>query len=336
MDAHGIVYLNILEPAQIKKKIQSLTHTQKYWIGFSGGMDSHVLLDLVVQAFQVERKAAQLEIGAIHVHHGLNVKADAWVSHCEQVCAALQVPLVVLWVDATPIEGESPEEVARVVRLKAWEDFLKEGDALLLAHHQEDQAETILLRLFRGAGPLGLGGMLQKSYLGEHEVLRPLLEYAKGDLTAYAKTRELKWIEDDSNDNQRFDRNFLRHAILPHLTARWPRVVRSVSRAGALCLETATAVQILAREDFERVKGTMHDALSIKKLLQLEPMRRRSVMRCWLNTLGFLLPSRDHLNRIEKEILQAKSVKGPRLKVGDYEVRRLKDELLAKKCEEWV
>lgn len=329
------------DPLQIRKILQNLKPATQYWVGFSGGMDSHVLLDLVVHAFGHQKPNERaIEVGAVHVHHGLNAKADAWVLHCEAVCAALQVPLVVLWVDATPIAGESPEEVARVVRQKAWEDFLDtavgNSPTLLLAHHQEDQAETILLRLFRGAGPLGLGGMLPKTYLGKHTVLRPLLEYTKSDLSHYAKARGLEWIEDDSNTNQRFDRNFLRHAILPHLRARWPRVVRSVSRAGALCLETATAVQILACEDFERVQGVAGGALSVKKLLALEPVRRKGVMRHWLQSLGFLLPSLGHLVRIEREILNAQATTGPRLKVGDYEVRRFKDELVVKRSEEWV
>lgn len=335
MDEYGRISLNTLmvEPTHIKKILEGLSPTTRYWVGFSGGMDSHVLLDLVVEAFS---DSNVVEIGAVHVHHGLSVHADAWVSHCERVCAALKVPLVVLWVDATPLEGESPEEVARIVRLKAWEDFLEEGQALLLAHHQDDQAETILLRLFRGAGPLGLGGMQSKTHLAKHEVLRPLLEYSKQDLIDYAKARGLEWIEDDSNTQERFDRNFLRHAILPHLRARWPRVVRSVSRAGALCLETATAVQILAREDFDKVQGSLKGSLSVKKLLLLDPIRRRGVIRCWLNFLGFLAPSRDHIERIDREVLKAQSGAKPRLKMGDYEVRRFKDELLAKKCEEWL
>lgn len=329
--------LTPLNDEQIIKNIRFLTCAKKYWIGFSGGMDSHVLLDLLVQAFRSNKEGeAPIEIGAIHVHHGLSPKADAWVLHCEQVCAALQVPLVVLWVDATPVEGESPEEVARIVRLKAWEHFLQKGEALLLAHHQNDQAETILLRLFRGAGPLGLGGMLPKSNLGPHEVIRPLLEYSQMDLMAYAKTRGLEWIEDESNTDRRFDRNFLRHEILPNLMARWPRVVRSVSRAGALCLETVTAVQVLAYEDFLRVQGRSESALSVKALLELDPVRRKGAIRYWLQHLGFLLPSRDHLERIVREILNAKAGATPRLKMGNYEIRRLKDELLAKKCEEWV
>ena len=339
MDEYGarLTSLTLLNVDQIIKSIRALTDVKKYWVGFSGGMDSHVLLDVLVQGLKTRAKGeAAIEIGAIHVHHGLSPKADAWIVHCEQICAALQVPLVVLWVDATLVEGESPEEVARIVRLKAWDDFLSEGEALLLAHHQNDQAETILLRLFRGAGPLGLGGMLPKSTLGNHEVIRPLLEYSQRDLLAYAEVRGLQWIEDESNNDQRFDRNFLRHEIIPHLMARWPRVVRSVSRSGALCVETATAIQILASLDFEKVQGICAEALSVRALLELDPVRRKGVIRCWLHTLGFLLPSRDHLERIVREVLNAKAGAMPRLKISDYEIRRVKNELLAKKCEEWV
>lgn len=330
MDKYGYPFLT---PELLAKNLQTLTQSKRFWVGYSGGLDSHVLLDLTVQAFSHD---PDYEVGAVHVHHGLSVNADHWMQHCEKVCSDLQVPLTVLWVDATPLEGESPEEVARIVRYKAWEDFLQSHECLLLAHHEEDQAETILLRLFRGAGPLGLGGMTQKSKLGESDLLRPLLFSSKEKIYEYAKAQQLQWIEDESNLDTRFDRNFLRHEIFPQLSTRWPRVVRSVSRAGALCFETATAVQILAAQDLQEVKGHQEYTLSVRELLKLDPVRRRGVLRCWLQELGFLLPSRDHIERIDREILQAQSGAKPKLKINDYEIRRLKDDLCVKKCEEWV
>jgi tRNA(Ile)-lysidine synthase len=309
---------------QIVKTVQTLTDAKRLWVGYSGGLDSHVLLDLMVKAFA---DYPDYQVGAVHVHHGISEHADDWVQHCEQICSELQVPLTVLWVDGRVVEGRSPEEVAREARFSALEKFLQQDECLLLAHHEADQAETILLRLFRGAGPQGLSGMPIKAALGESELIRPLLTVSKEILLNYAQEQALRWIEDDSNTNIRLDRNFLRHEILPKLAARWPRVVRSVSRAGSLCLETATAVQILASHDIEGVKGKQEDTLSVSQLLQLEPIRRRSVVRCWLQSQGYSFPSRDHMERIDREVLQAKAGAKPKLKISDYEVRRVRDEL---------
>jgi len=309
---------------KIAKTIQSLTEAKRLWIGYSGGLDSHVLLELTVRAF---KKFPDYQIGAVHVHHGISEFADAWVKHCEQVCADLQVPLTVLWVDGRATDGRSPEEVAREARFDALEKFLQKDECLLLAHHEADQTETILLRLFRGCGPLGLSGMPDKATLGESQFIRPLLTVPKEEILQYAEEQKLTWVEDDSNANTRFDRNFLRHEILPKLSARWPRVVRSISRAGALCLETATAVQVLANQDLNAIKGQNEHSLSVSRLLQLDPVRRRGVMRCWLQAQGCSFPSRDHMERIDREVLQAQPGAKPKLKISDYEICRIRDEL---------
>ncbi len=320
MDGNG----DLLTPEKIVEVIQTLTEAKKLWVGYSGGMDSHVLLDLVVRAFA---KSPNYQISALHVHHGISEHADLWVQHCEQICSFLKVSLTVLWVNGNVVEGRSPEEVAREARFSAFESFLKEGECLLLAHHEADQAETILLRLFRGSGPLGLGGIPEKNVLGNSELIRPLLKVSKETILNYARDRSLQWIEDDSNTNIRFDRNFLRSEIMPLLVARWPRVVRSITRGGALCLETATAVQVLAQSDLETVKGKISDTLSVSGLLELDVVRRRAVIRYWLQHLGFALPSRDHMERIDREVLKAKAGRKPKLKISCYEISRKKDEL---------
>lgn len=321
MAKHGSI---LLTSHQMAVAIQSLTPTKHLWVAYSGGLDSHVLLDLTVQAFA---NHPDYQVGAVHVHHGLSVHADDWVQHCEAVCAGLQVPLTVLWVDAAAQDGQSPEEAARDARLLAWKNFLRKDECLILAHHGSDQAETILLRLFRGAGPLGLSGMLEKTEFGEGELIRPLLQIPKEEINAYAHQRQLHWIEDESNQNTRFDRNFLRHEVLPLLVARWPRVLRSVTRSGELCLETSTAIQVLSANDLLGVKGKSDSTLSTAGLLKLEEARRRGVIRLWLQMQGYSLPSRDHMERIDREVLKAKPGAKPRLKISDYEIRRMKDDL---------
>ena len=149
----------ILTPELILKKIQTLTPANVLWVGFSGGLDSHVLLDLLVDATQ---NLPDFKLGALHIHHGISPFADNWVEHCERVCLQYDVPINVIYVDGKVTGGRSPEAVAREARFTAFENFLGHNEALLLAHHECDQAETILLRLFRGSGPLGLGGIQKK------------------------------------------------------------------------------------------------------------------------------------------------------------------------------
>lgn len=322
MDEHGF---NELTEHWLLNLISKHTTKQNFLIGYSGGVDSHVLLYLAAKAQNLN---PIFKISALHIHHGLSPHADDWGKHCESICSELKIPLNILWVDAENYAGRSPEEVAREARFSAFEQCLEENECLLLAHHAEDQAETILLRLFRGAGPQGLSGMSDHALLAKGEILRPFLNTSKQDLINYANTHGLKWIEDESNDNSRFDRNFLRNEILPKLTARWPRVLRSVGRAGALCFETATAVQVLAKEDFSKVQGLSKDSLSVVSLMTLAPVRRRGVIRYWMQMLGSLPPSRDHLDRIESEVIQADSDRHPKLKLGEFELRRVKKELI--------
>lgn len=326
MDSHGHSCLTLSHIASI---VHSLTNATHLCVAYSGGLDSHVLLDALVCAFSDQPR---YEISALHIHHGISQYAEQWAQHCAAVCKSLQTPLTILRVDGKAKNGQSPEESARHARFSAFKHFLQPGHALLLGHHQADQAETILLRLFRGSGPLGLGGMLAKNRLGQGELIRPLLNITKQEMRQYAKHRNLQWIEDDSNLNNRFDRNYLRNAILPLLRSRWSRIDRSISRSGELCLETLKAQWQLAEQDIENIAFTenaedVQARLSVSQLLKLDPVRRRAVLRLWLHRLGLALPSFDHLLRIDREILQAKAGSKPRLKIDQYEIIRLRDAL---------
>lgn len=318
-----------LTPEVVLQNIQKLTNAKALWVAFSGGLDSHVLLDLLVRAVA---NMPDFQIGALHIHHGISCFADAWAAHCEKICLDYRLPFKVLYVNGKVADGSSPEAVAREARFAAFSHFFDQNagqnQALLLAHHETDQAETILLRLLRGSGPLGLGGIRSKALLGKGELIRPLLEISKEAIISYAKQKKLNWIEDDSNQNTRFDRNFLRREIMPLLNARWPHAVRSFNRAGELCFEAAMASEAIAAEDLETVKGLAADSLSVSSLLALERFRRWGVIRCWLQRLGHALPSRAHMERIDREVLRAKPGAKPKLKVGLYEIQRLKDALI--------
>jgi len=321
MDGNGCYNL---DPDSMKQRIQALSTRKQLWVGYSGGLDSKVLLHLTVHAF---KNMPDYHVHAICIHHHLSPNEDSWVQQSEAVCQTLKVPFTVLHADATTLNGESPEAVARDLRYKAFERVLTEDDCLLLAHHEADQAETILWRLFRGTGPLGLGGIPETGKVGKAQLIRPLLTISKEAILQYAKENQLRWIEDETNLNLRFDRNFIRHQILPLLQERWPHVLRSINRAGVLCLEAALTIQASAANDLDTLQNTETGTLSVSKLLALEPARRREVIRCWLQRLGFALPSRDHLARIDREVLQAKSGAKPRLKISQYELKRVQDAL---------
>jgi len=325
MDGNGDL---ILSPESLLQHIQKLTKAKILWVAFSGGLDSHVLLDLLVRALVLTSYSSDFKIGALHIHHGISQFADDWVQHCERICKQYAIPFKVLYVDGKVTDGRSPEAAAREARFSAFKEFLEENAALLLAHHEADQAETILFRLLRGSGPLGLGGIRKKAILGKGELIRPLLNIPKETLIAYAKAKNLQWIEDDSNTNTRFDRNFLRKEIMPLLNARWPHAVRSITRAGELCLEAATLGEMIAAQDLETARGVAADALSVSGLLALPRVRRQAVIRYWLQRLGYAVPSRDHMDRIDREVLKAKPGSKPRLKISAYVIYRHKNDLM--------
>ena len=190
----------------------------RYVVAFSGGVDSHVLLHCA--------KQLRLPVRAVHIHHGLQKVADDWVLHCQSVCQQLDIPLHVVFVDAQKKSGESPEESARKARYQALHEDMKAGECLLTAQHLNDQAETLLLQLFRSASSAGLSSMPVYRQFGVYTHARPLLSFSREDIEHYAAENNLRWIEDPSNKDVSIERNFLRNDILPELKKHWPEVIR--------------------------------------------------------------------------------------------------------------
>src|SRR5450830_1404468 len=199
-----------LLPAKLLKTLAPWRNAPAWHIAFSGGLDSTVLLHLLANLAKTEELPT---LGVVHVHHGLQAAADAWPGHCQSVCDALGVPLRVMRVQV--LAGASLERAARDARYQAFSEVVGAGAALLTGQHRDDQAETLLFRLLRGAGVQGLAAMpMQRPLAGGH-LLRPLLGSSRAELQAYAQAHELTWIEDPSNADPRFSRNSLRHWLNP-------------------------------------------------------------------------------------------------------------------------
>ncbi len=216
-------------------------------VGYSGGLDSTVLLHALAMAHPGK-------VRAIHVHHGLHPEADGWAIHCERTCDALGVPLVVARVDVADIAA-GPEAAARAARHTAFHAHLHEGEWLALGHHRDDQAETFLLRALRGSGPDGLAAMRPWRRFGAGTLWRPLLGIGRDALLAYARAHGLAWIDDPSNDDDAFDRNFLRNGVMPLLRKRWPQADAVFARSAALCESAHALLADNDLADLERVRG---------------------------------------------------------------------------------
>lgn len=306
--------------------LHTLSIPPRLWIAYSGGLDSHVLLHSLVQ---LQKDSPDLQIRAIHVNHSLNSKADQWSLHCQRVCDVLNVPYIIKKINPEVYTNKANvEAIARAHRYEIFSALLQAGETLLTAHHQNDQAETVLLRLLRGAGSKGLSAIPLQRALGQGRLVRPLLHISRTDLEAYAKHENLDWIEDDSNAWLQLDRNYLRHEILPLLEARWPGAVRAFSRTADHCAETNLLLDELLAENLTEVCRTA-SSISVSKLKELNNIRQKAILRFWLSRLGHSLPSSKKFQQLIHNCLYAKTDAVPVVCWGGVEVRRFDDHLYA-------
>ncbi|MGD8589685.1 MAG: tRNA lysidine(34) synthetase TilS [Chromatiales bacterium] len=308
---------------RLQRILSELPRTARYHLAFSGGLDSSVLLHLLVQ--MGDRLDARLQ--AVHVQHGLQEAADSWAEHCARVCRGYRIPLRQLRLGLRPRAGESLEALARERRYAALAGVMAPGELLLTAQHRDDQAETLLLQLLRGSGPAGLAAMPALCRFGPGWLARPLLDVTRAELQDYAEREGLCWIEDPSNSDLRFDRNYLRHEIMPLLLQRWPAATSTLARSARLSAELHLLADELAAEDLKRACGPWPGTLSVKALLAFPSPRRRSLLRHWVSSRGGMMPGSRHLQRIEQECLQARQDAQPLVQWKDLEVRRYRDGL---------
>lgn len=286
-------------------------------VGYSGGLDSTVLLHWLQHSAQ----RAGHTLRAIHVHHGLQADADHWAAHCQHQCDALGVALTVCHVQVERDAGLGLEGAARLARRAAFAAQLRHDEVLVLAQHQDDQAETFLLRALRGAGVDGLAAMAGESVLDGHRLWRPLLEVPRAGLLAYARQHALEWIEDPSNTDDGPDRNYLRLHVLPLLRQRWPHAAQALASSAAHC---GGLRQMLDEEDDELLQHLQAApcVLSVELLKQVSAQRRARVLRRWVLAHGAEpLPARV-VAQLEHELLPAAPDRDAQVRWRQHSIRQ--------------
>lgn len=313
-----------LSPQILINEIVGLASEKRIWVAYSGGVDSHVLLHLLAKS-----KNPQLNnVAAIHVDHGLHDDSNQWSKHCADIAADLNVKFIDLKADVNNISSVGMEAAAREARYLALQNALTANDILLTAQHQQDQAETLLLQLFRGAGPKGLSAMAGQFALGKTQTFRPLLTVSQTDILEYATEHQLNWIDDPSNVETRWNRNYIRHKLWPDITERWPQAAQTISRSAEHCAEASELLDDLAEQDLALLTGEHSaDSLPINSLLTLSEARCRNVLRHFLLRQNLVLPSTVNLQRIIDEVCKAKQDSNPLVAWSGVEVRRYQDQI---------
>jgi tRNA(Ile)-lysidine synthase len=291
-------------------------------IAYSGGLDSAVLLHALVAS----RDELSARLLAVHVDHGLQPESKEWCKACERRAADLGVEFVSLQVAVDDSAGQGLEAAARAARYGALRSLVQSADWLLSAHHKDDQAETLLLNLLRGSGPAGLAGIGEVQPFGPGWLVRPLLAWSRDELLAYARANDLPWIDDPSNEDRSFDRNFLRHEILPMLESRWPDASGRLRQSALLAGEAASMLDQLADMDRQAL-GNRPDRLTLEGLRNLPEERQRNLLRYVVRELGLPAPPATALRSVVADLLPAAEDAQPLVCWSGAEVRRYRDQV---------
>jgi len=298
--------------------VQRCPDAQDWWVAYSGGLDSTVLL----HAAMVTARKTGASVRAVHVNHGLQAAAEAFEQHCVSVCAQWDVPLECRRCTLNREAGQSRQAQARDARYRILREYAQPRAAVLLAHHQDDQAETVLLQLLRGAGPDGAAGMAEVCAFGEASLARPLLGLSRCEIEAYAASHQLPFIEDPSNQEVQYDRNFLRREIVPRLHERWPQASATLSRAASHAAHASRLLSERAQEDLER-----SDGMSVAYLESLSEDRALNLLRYWIGWQGHPRPSERRLRHWLRIISSAAPDRVPVESFVDYELHRWRGRL---------
>jgi len=298
------------------------TTANKLLVAFSGGLDSTALLSLVKK---LSEKQPHLSLRAIHIHHGLSPNADSWTAHCQQLCKQFAIPLIIEKVKVEMHDGI--EAGAREARYQAISTHIQPDEYLVTAHHLNDQTETFFLALKRGAGLQGLGAMQKESQLFGMPILRPLLSFSRNELEDYVQQENLSWVEDESNQDNHYDRNFLRNQILPELRQRWGHFDHAVQRAAQHCFEQQQLINELLQDCFEQHLLKDQKQFSLVNFLDYSLQKQTALLRMWLAKNQITMPTQIQLMHIIDDVIQAKMDASPQFQLGEHIIRRYQQRL---------
>ena len=274
-------------------------------LAYSGGVDSRVLLEMLVRL----RRSLGFPLRVVHVNHHLQPAAGAWQRAARALCRQLGTPFAARHARGIGGRGASLEASARDARYALLAKELRAGEYLLTAQHRDDQLETVLLQLFRGAGVAGLAAMPARTQFARGWLLRPLLDWSREELERLAAVWQLAWCEDPSNSDERFDRNFLRRSVLPLLRRRWPSLPVTVARTAQLAAEAAELIATQGAADVSQLAQAQ--GLDIAALKKLPLARQRAAVRFWLQEQGIKLPDQTHVQRVLHEVCGARCDRHP-------------------------
>ena len=299
-------------------------HNIKTWcLAYSGGVDSQVLLHLL--------HLTKLQVTAVYIDHGLQAVSTEWAKHCAYQCRQFDIPFQVIRVDALPKSGEGPEAAARMARYAAFKTLIEDDMCLLTAQHQDDQSETVLLQLLRGAGAAGLSAMPELSEFSAGWHFRPLINDTQETILEYARQHSLTWVDDPTNQQQDYYRNYLRHTVIPEIKQRWPSLDKTLSVFAQQQAENAELLTVLGNIDLQTVL-VAENCLEIALLKKFDDARLRNLLRCWVKSLGYPIPSRAVLLQIVQQLQGESHDTHSLISWAGVEVRRFRDRLFILKA----
>lgn len=307
----------------VQRLLNHIGESTRLVLALSGGLDSRVLLHLLAR---FKRDYPQYDYLAVHVHHGLSDNADHWLARCQQWARQAEIPFLAERVKLELGNRISLEQAARTARYSALSKHIDNASVLLTAHHQSDQLETFLLALKRGSGPKGLSAMAIEGEFESARLLRPMLDTARSDMSAYAKQYQLDWIEDESNLDTRFDRNFIRHQVVPILKQRWPNIEKTVSRSAALCAQQEALLKELLYDRYTQMCD-QDGAISISLLKAQSDVARGAILRLWLQEQDFPMPSEKQLKQMWQDVALAQPDATPVFCYGKTHIGRHQQKL---------
>lgn len=301
------------------KELQKLMKFDNLFVGFSGGLDSSVLLHVLASQTQLSTK-----IKAIHVNHSYSKNSDLWQNQCINFCNNLKIPIISEKINLFTLANL--EERARIARYKIFADYIiNKQCCLLLAHNKNDQAETLLLQLMRGTGIDGLCAMKNTMVFGNGFVYRPFLYLEREVLKTYAKQQKMtKWIEDESNFDINFSRNYIRHQAIPLLQKRWPKIIDSLVRTSLHCQQSLANLEALAKIDCPEISKNF---LNCDHFINLSHDRISNVIRVWLKNNFVKAPNTLTFQRIISELLFVSTDARPLITWGKYSIKRYGNKL---------